>query len=466
MRILLVRPARLKQAITLGEFMFSEPIGLEIIHRLLSPEHEVEILDLMIDPPETFEQKMRAWKPQVVGFTTLCVDVPASLRLARQAKQIDPDVITMVGGTQAFLAPESFYQPEMDHVLQYTNRDNLIQLIRLIAAGEPVPILDGIRSRHLEYKYSGVKGRNECLKPDRSSTARYRQHYNYFGYKPAAIMQTSLGCSKGCHFCLRWRIEGGRETDLPMDEVMDEIQAIQEPTIMIYDNDFLHDGERLEEFCDALDARGIEKNFICYGSVYGIIQNQQAVARFAKHGLKAVLVGYESFKDEELSTYHKASRVNDNLLASRLLKEMQVDCWASFIFHPDWSKADFKDFRRYMRRLQPEICTFSPLTPFPNLPLYKEYQDRLLVKKENYHQWSFGQMVVRPSKLSIRGYLYQMLLSSLYINYVNNNITYLIRKFSLGTVFRIVTGSSRVAFIMLKMIIKGEAHYEAIREDA
>lgn len=35
MKILLVRPGRRKQAITLGEFMFSEPIGLECVYTLL-----------------------------------------------------------------------------------------------------------------------------------------------------------------------------------------------------------------------------------------------------------------------------------------------------------------------------------------------------------------------------------------------------------------------------------------------
>jgi len=31
MKILLVRPPRIKQAVTLGELMFCEPIGLEIV---------------------------------------------------------------------------------------------------------------------------------------------------------------------------------------------------------------------------------------------------------------------------------------------------------------------------------------------------------------------------------------------------------------------------------------------------
>ncbi len=41
MKVLLVRPPRIKKSITLGEFMYSEPIGLEMIYTILEDRHEV-----------------------------------------------------------------------------------------------------------------------------------------------------------------------------------------------------------------------------------------------------------------------------------------------------------------------------------------------------------------------------------------------------------------------------------------
>lgn len=49
MKILLVRPPRIKQAISLSDFMFSEPLGLEMLYGVFKDEHKVEIFDMMVE---------------------------------------------------------------------------------------------------------------------------------------------------------------------------------------------------------------------------------------------------------------------------------------------------------------------------------------------------------------------------------------------------------------------------------
>lgn len=229
-----------------------------------------------------------------------------------------------------------------------------------------------------------------------------------------------------------------------MEVIFAQIRAIHEPSIMIIDNDFLCNGERLEQLCDFLDQEDIRKNFLCYGSVHSLLQNQESVRRFAQHGLKAVLVGYESFQADELVSYKKKATVEDNLKAARLLQQWSVDAWASFIFHPDWDHADFREFRRYIRRLRPEISSLSPLTPFPGLPAFQEFEDRLLFAVQDYEQWSFGNIVIRPSRMSLRAYYAQALLTNLEVNFFMNNVFYLVRRFGLRTLFRLTVGGIRL----------------------
>ncbi|MCI5133113.1 MAG: B12-binding domain-containing radical SAM protein, partial [Candidatus Electrothrix sp. EH2] len=229
-----------------------------------------------------------------------------------------------------------------------------------------------------------------------------------------------------------------------MELIFTQIREIHEPSIMIIDNDFLCNSERLEQLCDFLEQENIRKNFLCYGSVRSILKNRVSIGRFAEHGLRAVLVGYESFDPNELAGYRKKATVTDNLEVAGLLRHWGVDAWASFIMHPDWSHADFKNFRRYIRRLRPEISSLSPLTPFPGLPAFQEFQERLLFDVQDYEQWSFSNISIRPSRMSLRAYYAEVLLTNLYVNFFMNNVSYLVRRFGLKTLFRLTAGGMRL----------------------
>jgi radical SAM superfamily enzyme YgiQ (UPF0313 family) len=434
--------------------MFSEPLGLECIAALLKGKHEVKILDLMAGK-EDFCQELIAFQPQLVGFTSLCIDVLGVKDLARKTKSINQGIITLAGGTQAYLRPENFFGEEIDHVIEYIDQGNFNKLIDCLAEGKPVPLLDGIYSRENGFRGTGVPGINEYIVPDRTATQKYRHLYSYFGYRPCALLQTSQGCSSHCNFCLRWRIEGGREKDQPLENIIKQIKEITEPNIMIIDNNFLYNRERLERFCDLLESNNIRKNFICYGSVESIIKHQGTLQRLSKNGLRACIVGYESFKAEELKGYNKKATIEENIEASQILKNLNIACWASFILNPDWGRDDFRCFRNYVKRLKPEISSLTPLTALPGTPLHKKYKERIIFNADEYDRWSFSEVSIRPTKVSLRYYYYEVLKSNLYVNLILNNPSYMVKQFGLGTVLRLAKGSFRFLIIYLKLMLKG-----------
>lgn len=450
MRILLIRPPRIKQAITLGSFMFSEPLGLEMVHGALEGDHKVRILDMMIE--DCLERELKDFEPDIAGITSLCIDVGMVRDIASRIKSHSREIQVLVGGTQAFLNPESFFHQDIDHVFKYTTSENLRGLTDIVS-GKESGLVDGVLSRQLGYKDSGRQGRNEYLPPNRKSTQKYRNQYSYFGYRPAAIMELGMGCEKACDFCLRWRIEGARESLLDQTLTEKDLQSIEEETIMFIDNDLFSDDGKARMLISLIKKLGISKNYIAYGSVKGILDKREEVRDLAELGLKALLVGYETFSPEELLDYRKKSTPEDNLEAARFLRSLDIDVWASFMAHPDWDKGDFTEFRKYIRALNPQISSINPLTPFPGLPMYEEYKDRLLHKPEEYEKWSFGQVIIRPSSMSLKNYYWELLKTYLYINISVNKSTEMIRKYGFANIARILKGSAGASIKYIRLML-------------
>jgi radical SAM superfamily enzyme YgiQ (UPF0313 family) len=452
MRILLVRPPRIKQAITLSDFMFSEPIGLEMVYGVLKEDHDIEIYDMMIET-NSLTKKLETYKPHVIGITSLCIDVFKVIELCIEAKNYDNKIVTVVGGTQTYLNPDAFFHNAVDHVFEYTTKDNLKKFYSEVVTGK-TNIIDGVRSKSLKYESTGKKGCNEYLIPDRNSTDKYRSEYSYFGYRPAAIMEFGTGCEKVCDFCLRWRIEGVKEKLIDIQLTKKDLSNIKEPTIMFMDNDFLANEEKIKTFISIVKELNLKKNYIMYASVQGIIEYKDYLKELSNLGLKALLVGYETFSDEEMVHYNKKSNTNDNYIAAEILREIGIDVWASFMAHPDWSKKDFKLFRAYIKKLKPQITSISPLTPFPNLPLYKEYENRILYEINDYEKWSFGQVMIKPSKISLRAYYYELLKTNLYVNIFINKNTETIKKYGVKNIFRIFIGSLKASKKYVSLMLK------------
>jgi len=453
MNILLVRPPRIKKAITLSDFMFSEPLGLEMIYGVIKDKHNVEIFDMIIETI-SLSEKIKDYKPNLVGITSLCIDVNMVKKLCKETKMLDENIITFIGGTQTYLNPKAFEDEYIDYIFEYTNGRNLNLFCNLLKKGEELDLIDGILSRKKLYKSNGKKSRNEYLLPDRESTRKYRDKYSYFGYRPAAIMEFGMGCNKVCEFCLRWRIEGSQEELIDLELTKKDLMNIKEPTIMFIDNDFFANREKIQTFISIAKDLNLNKNYIVYGSVKGIIEYKDIIGEFGELGLKAVLVGYESFNDIEMNDYNKKSNVRDNYEASKILKSLNIDVWASFIAHPDWNKKDFKSIRKHIKSLEPEISSINPLTPFPNLPMYKKYRDRLLYEKEDYEKWSFGQVTILPAKMSLSRYYYELLKTNLYVNLFINKKTDMIKHYGIRNIFRILFGSIKAMGKYISLMIK------------
>ena len=115
MKIMLIEPAKASLTIGGDDVFLFEPLALEYIAAGVAKDHDVRILDLRLE--KNLPDVLTEFRPDVVGLTAYTVHVNVVRRYAEQIKRWNPEVLTVVGGHHATVAPEDFLCPFIDLIV-------------------------------------------------------------------------------------------------------------------------------------------------------------------------------------------------------------------------------------------------------------------------------------------------------------------------------------------------------------
>ncbi|MCU0371237.1 MAG: radical SAM protein [Bacteroidales bacterium] len=235
--------------------------------------------------------------------------------------------------------------------------------------------------------------------PDRTLTKKYRGKYFYVFHNKVALMKTSFGCPFNCKFCFCRKITGDIYHARPLAEVIDELQGIQEKEIYIVDDDFLLDPGRISSFIRLLKERDIRKKYLVYGRADFIAAHPDIIRGFKEVGLRTVIVGLESFFDDELIDFNKRTTGSMNELAMKILNKSGVDCYAAVIISPSWGYKEFEAAAKTMNALGIKFVNLQPLTPLKGTGIDVD-EGSLVIKRSDFEKWDLAHVSIRPEKMS------------------------------------------------------------------
>jgi len=397
-KVLLVRPRQPDDTIGLQHLMVVEPLELEVIGALVAPPDEVAVVDLILED-EPLEAFLVRERPDVVGLTGYITSVGVVHELAARVKRWSPRAVTVVGGPHAEVCPGDFDGPAVDFRVVRNATTEFPRLLAHVKGLGPLPAgvlargqpLDEARLPPFDFTYPT---------PRRDLTARYRDRYFYLYQDRVALVKTSFGCPFTCRFCFCRALTRDHYAVRPLPEVLDEIEALCEEEVYIVDDDFLVSRERILAFVEGLERRGVRKRFQVYGRSDFIAANPDVIARFRTAGLSVVIVGIESFDDEELNRYGKRGEAEANVRALRLLEAEGIDVYATFILSPDWDRADFARLDRLMSELRIRFANLQPLTPLPGIE-YQVDDAQLVERRDDWAKWDLAHVTVRPTRVGV-----------------------------------------------------------------
>lgn len=442
MKILLVKPNPSPQSINLQSFMICEPLELEycaaLLHKL---GHESRIADLVID--KSFPKALATDHYDAVAFTAYQVHIGIVKKYAAYAKKVRPDIVTMVGGVQAEVVPQSFDDENIDVVLT----GGLTALEAVIGAMER----GESRQKLKELGRTPARANFDFPFPDRSKTEKYRKHYNYIFHDECATIKTSFSCAYDCEFCFCTRLGRYRERDIT--EVVDELESIRERNVFIVDDDFLYNRKRVLEFCDLVTRRNIKKTYIAFGRADFIAANEDVIARLAQCGFDAFFVGLESFKSCELSDYNKRTTVETNNRAVRILEKYGIQCYSGLIVGYDWEKSDFDQLIAYINSFEHPMVNIQPITPIKGTPYYERVKDLIFEDETRYERFDMAHVVIKPQKMSVRAFYYNILRAYMKTMVSAKSRRYIKVRYGRKIYRRVRRGAYKIIWQYIKLII-------------
>lgn len=443
MKILLLRPRPDEATIGLQHLMVCEPLELEYLAAAIADlGHDVVIVDLILER-EPVGHFLALHRPDVLGVTAYIAHVAIAIGYCRAAKQLLPDCRTVIGGVHAEVVPEDFRDDAVEGIVWRNPLTTFRELVRRIAAGEPAADLPGLWRPDAPPCPRETAFRHPH--PARHLVARYRARYYYLFHNPCALIKTSFGCPYTCAFCFCREVTGGDYCERDLDDVVTELAGIPEREIYIVDDNFLVARERVLAFCAAVRTAGIDKRYLIYGRADFIAANEDVIAEFRRVGLRAVIVGLESCRPDELAVFNKRCDVAANEAAVRILARHGVDCYATLILGQDWGREDFVRLGRWLRALDLTYVNLQPFTPLPGTELFAAQRKALRVPRREFARWDLAHLVVAPTRLTPAAYYRELL--ALYRTVTLRPSVYwrLLRRHGLRANLRLLGGVRRIA---------------------
>jgi radical SAM superfamily enzyme YgiQ (UPF0313 family) len=401
MKILLIEPAKAPLTIGGEDVFLFEPLALEYVAAGVVKDHDVRILDLRLE--KDLQGILADFHPNVVGITSYTVHVNIVRKLFEQIKEWNPQVLTVVGGHHATVIPEDFVSPFIDLIVIGEGVFTFNEIIARFEMGNKFDDIPGIAfakgDSFVTTEPRALDDLDTFPFPERKLTAKYRKHYYSEWMKPLASLRTSKGCPYRCNFCALWKITEGRYLKRKPKRIVEELATIDEKFIFFADDESLVDTKRMETLAQLIRNAGIRKRYFLYGRSDTIRRNPKLLEMWRDIGLERVFVGLEFFRDKDLEYVKKGSTTSDNEKAVKILHDLDIDVYASFILRPEFTKADFAALRQYCRDLGLSFASFAVLTPLPGTNLYKELKAQLII--HNYDYYDFIHTLL-PTTLSLK----------------------------------------------------------------
>ena len=407
-KVLLIFPP-----VRIGKPFIMPPLGVTYLASVIRDKYKVHILDAYIEgyyqsvpmdkyfiqtglSYEKIEEEIVRVSPDVVGITTLYSSQwPVVTEIMKRVKKIDPDIITVTGGTHpSFLIRECMKDKNLDFIIigegEYSFRD----LLDTLNCGGKLNKIDGLAYRknnavYINPKQKYIEDLDELPIPARELLPLKR----YFEIKgvPAASVITSRGCLNNCIFCSSVIFWGKRWRPRSPKKVVDEIEYLHKRhnIVEIYfeDDNLLFDIKRAKEIFRGIINRHLGISWMTPNGIFPQKLDDELIYLMKKSGCRDLTFAIESGSERVRNSIIK-KKIDLKEIKKTIKDTKKAGIFASAFFIIGFPGERKEDILETIKLATSSLFDFSHIfiaTPLPGTRLYQKMKSlRMLNKKFSF----------------------------------------------------------------------------------
>jgi anaerobic magnesium-protoporphyrin IX monomethyl ester cyclase len=360
---------------------------------------------------DDIEKRIIDSRPDVVATTAFTAEIVDALKVLKLAKQVNPEIITVIGNVHPTFCYEEILAESHDHVdyiVRGEGEETMTELMdALSTGGDPLKVKGLAFHRDGGVVLSDPRGFLKDL--DKLPLAWDLVEWPIYSYKPMkdsvlAIVSSSRGCSHPCSFCSQqlfwqrsWRARSA-------ENFIGELEHLRErygvDVVMIADETPTLSRERWERILDLKMERGLDTKLLLETRVDDILRDEDIMWKYQKAGVDHIYVGVESPSQATLDIFKKNIKVEESKRALDLINEHGIVTETSFVLGmPDDTTESIRETVELAKQYNPDLAFFLAIAPWPYSEIYPDLKP--YVESHDYSKYNLVEPVIKPKNMTL-----------------------------------------------------------------
>ena len=336
---------------------------------------------LWLEVKETIE----SCSPDLIGITMLTGTYKSAENIGRIAKELNEDVVVVVGGTHPTVLPDETIKNEyFDYVVRGEGEYTFLDLAEGVMI-EDIPGLTYINERGRVVNNPDREFIEDLDSVPFPSRDLYINDTRYMDY---GYLMTGRGCPFECTFCASKKVWRRHVRFRSPENVVEEVKYVHDKfgTKFFYfvDDTFTLNKKRTKKICELLIKSDLDITWICDTRLDTI--DKELLQLMKESGCIRVKIGVESGSERILKMVRKKISKKQIKDSVTLIKKVGIELTIYLMIgFPTETEEEMRETLDFARELDPTYYSLSILAPYPGTEIYVDViRNGITLPKEHW----------------------------------------------------------------------------------